>query len=321
MNKKIFSLRNLIHFVGIFIFIFIFILFKIDIKKSLEIIAGSNPFLIIIALVAGIPPIILRNLRWQKLLKNKGVIIKFSETFLVYFYAVFWGSITPGKIGEFSKIIYLNKKGVPLKISTVSVIFDRLFDIITILILGFLGLFIFFRNLKNIIYIFLIIGMIILSFIFILYFNKNFIKNTLEKIISKLPIKNSSNVSEEIIDNLFNSLKKPGFILFSGTIISIAAWVMYFFQLYILSKAIGINLAFILTSAIIAIITTLNLIPITVSGIGTRDLTLMLLFSQIGLGKEEAISFSMMILLTFVAGGLFGWICGFFLEKHPPQMS
>lgn len=319
--NKIFSLKNFVHFIGIGIFIFIFILFKIDINKSLEIIAKSNPLLIIIAIIAGIPPIILRNLRWQKFLKNEGIIIKFSETFLVYFYAIFWGSITPGKIGEFSKIIYLNKKGVSWGISTASVIFDRLFDIITILILGFLGLFIFFGDIKRLIHIFLIIGAIILSFIFVLYFNKNFIKNILKKIISKLPIKNSLNVTDEVVDNIFNSFKKPSLILLSGTIISIAAWILYFFQLYILSKAIGINLTFILTSAIIAIITTLNLIPITISGIGTRDLTLVLLFSQIGLGKEEAISFSIMILLTFVAGGLFGWICGFFLRKHPLQVS
>lgn len=316
---KIFSLKNLVHFIGIIIFILI--LFKIDTKETFNIIINSNLSFLIIAIPIGIFPIILRNLRWQKLLKSEGITIDFSETLLVYFNAVFWGSITPGKIGEFSKIIYLTKSGYSWGKAMASVIFDRLFDITTILTLGFLGIFIFFGDLKKLTHIFLLMGAILLSAIFILYFNKNFIKKIFKKVVVKISGKKDNPMTGEEIDQLFNSFRKPLSLLFSGTIISIFAWFLYFFQIYILTKAIGIEISFILTSAIIAIITTLNLIPITISGIGTRDLALILLFSQISIEKEIAISFSMLILLTFIIAGLFGWTCGFFLKKHPLQMS
>ncbi|PIR57677.1 MAG: hypothetical protein COU71_02855 [Parcubacteria group bacterium CG10_big_fil_rev_8_21_14_0_10_38_31] len=316
---NILSLKNIIRFIGIFIFIFI--LFKVNARESLYIIKGSNIFLIILALLVGTLPIFLRNLRWQKLLKSEGIIINFLETLLVYFNAIFWGSITPGKIGEFSKIIYLTKRGSPWGKATASVIFDRLFDITTIIILGALGVFIFFGGLKKLTHIFLIMSVILLAFILTMYFNKNFIKKILKKIIKKVSTRKNHNITEEEVDNLFNSFNKPTLILLSGTMISIFAWILYFLQIYILAKSIGIEITFILTSAIIAIITALNLIPITISGIGTRDVALILLFSQIGIRKEEALSFSLMILLTFVVGGLLGWICGFFLKKHPFQVG
>lgn len=314
--------KHYFQFIGVIIFAFV--LYKIDIGKSLEIAVKANIPIIILSFLVGIPVITLRNARWQSLLKSEGVNIKFTESLLVYFYAVFWGAITPAKLGEFVKILFLNKKHISWGKSAASVIFDRLFDITTILLFGITGLLLFFKDINKITYILIaMLGAITIIGI-ISFLNKKILKKILFNILKRLAVKQESithskiqDIAEKEIDDMFSSFNKPLALIIKSLFISFGAWFLYFFQLYLLSVALGLRINLAIAFAIAAIITALNLIPISISGIGTRDISLIFLFSQIGLKSAEAISFSILILLTFVINSLFGWLCGFFIEKDP----
>ena len=53
-----------------------------------------------------------------------------------------------------------------------------------------------------------------------------------------------------------------------------------------------------------AVVGFVQLIPVSVSGLGTRDAALIFLFSQIGVGKEAAVAFSIMkLFVMFVFSG------------------
>ena len=53
-----------------------------------------------------------------------------------------------------------------------------------------------------------------------------------------------------------------------------------------------------------------TLLPLSFSGIGTRDAALIYLFSIISFSQETALIFSFLILLTFhIFGGLIGAVC------------
>ena len=56
-----------------------------------------------------------------------------------------------------------------------------------------------------------------------------------------------------------------------------------------------------------AISNLISFIPISISGLGTRDATLIYLFSLIGLKPELAVSYSFLVFIVFfVCGGLMG---------------
>ncbi|MCR4283797.1 MAG: flippase-like domain-containing protein [Parcubacteria group bacterium] len=316
------TFKHYFQFIGLVIFAIV--LYRIDINKSLEIALSANVFIIFLSLLLGIPAIILRNIRWQKLLKNEGVNIPFMESLFIYFYAVFWGAITPAKLGELVKILFLNKKHISWGKSAASVIFDRLFDMVTILLLGITGVLLFFKDINGITYVLTAMLGIIIIIILIFVLNKNILKKVLFKILKKLAKRQESithskiqDIAEKEIDDLFASFKKPTILIIQNLLITLVAWGFYFFQLYLLTVALNLKIDLLTAFLIAAIITSLNLIPISISGIGTRDISLIFLFSQIGLSSPEAISFSVLILFTFFVNSLFGWLCGFFIEKNP----
>jgi len=64
-----------------------------------------------------------------------------KNTFLVYWSGVYAGIITPGKLGEFIKVIYLKAdKGISISKGFSSVLMDRLFDMYLLTVLAFIGI-------------------------------------------------------------------------------------------------------------------------------------------------------------------------------------
>ncbi|NIV40223.1 MAG: UPF0104 family protein, partial [Anaerolineae bacterium] len=74
------------------------------------------------------------------LLQMQGIAYAYNDSFLVFMAGVFLGLVTPGRLGEMSKALYLKQDvDVPLSEGLASVLVDRLFDLYAILILGAAG--------------------------------------------------------------------------------------------------------------------------------------------------------------------------------------
>jgi len=80
-----------------------------------------------------------------------------------------------------------------------------------------------------------------------------------------------------------------------------------------------ISINFITITLFMAISNLISLMPISISGLGTRDATLIYLFSLIGLNPETAVSYAFLVFIAFfLCGGLMGafawWIKPFNLN-------
>ena len=82
---------------------------------------------------------------------------------------------------------------------------------------------------------------------------------------------------------------------------------MFFIQSYLIVMAMGLSINFITITLFMAISNLISFIPISIAGLGTRDATLIYLFSTIGLRPELAVSYAFLVFITFfVASGLLG---------------
>ena len=79
--------------------------------------------------------------------------------------------------------------------------------------------------------------------------------------------------------------------------------------MYILAKGVGLNIPFLYFAISVTIAGFITLIPISVSGIGTRDAALILLFTPFLIPKEQIIVFSALILLMSLFTAFVGLIC------------
>ena len=99
---------------------------------------------------------------------------------------------------------------------------------------------------------------------------------------------------EEFYDNLGKLNRK---IIICNFIFTILAWFIGFAQYWFLSLALGLNLSYFEICLISPILLLVQLIPISISGIGTREAAAILLLSVFNVKPELAIAFSLGILV------------------------
>lgn len=85
------------------------------------------------------------------------------------------------------------------------------------------------------------------------------------------------------------------------------SYLIFFAPCYLIAIALGISINFVTITLFMAISNLISFIPISISGLGTRDVTLIYLFSLVGLKAELAVSYAFLVFITFfVSGGLMG---------------
>lgn len=287
------------------IFIFIIILSQIDLTETIKILLNAN--LIYLAVAFTIVPfvVLIKAYRWQLLMKMQNMNYPLKDSVRVYFAGLFVGSITPGRLGDFIKVFYLREEGYSFGKSFVSVLMDRLFDLASLFIIAYICMFVFMIFFEKQIVI-LSLFFTITAIIFVLLISdKN--KKLLKKIYTTfIPEKYKTEVKVNFDDfsRDLNSLKTPKLSLVAIT--TLIGWIVYFSASYLLALSLDIHISFFYLITCLSISAIITLIPISILGIGTRDMTLIALFSCIGLSKELAVAFSTMLLFMFSVNGLIG---------------
>ena len=285
------------------------ILLKIDFAKTILVLAKLKVFLFICVILLNIPLILLKSFRWNQLLEKQSIHYNKLNSFLIYLSSIYLGIITPGRVGEFIKALYLRSdKEISLSKGMSSVLLDRLFDIYFLIILGIIGVWKFgiLRELSNISVILIVI--VILGPILML--NKQLMESLFGLLYKFVLIKRDKGKLEEKFEDFYNGINQlinPN-LLFSG-VLTCLAYMIFFIQCYFIVIAMGISIDFATITLFMSISSLISLIPISICGLGTRDATLIYLFSLIELKPEVAVSYSFLIFIVFfVCSGLMGSI-------------
>ena len=96
-------------------------------------------------------------------------------------------------------------------------------------------------------------------------------------------------------------------------ILTLITWVMYFFVVFLIAKSVNMEISLFYLIISMSITATITMVPISFNGLGTREATLLVLFSQLGINKETTILFSVLIFVWYVLSGAPGLI--FFLIR------
>ena len=248
-------------------------------------------------------------MRWQLLMKAQDIEYSLKDSTIMYAAALYIGALTPGRIGDFIKVLYLKGDNYQFGKSFATVLQDRLFDLVSLLLLGYAGMLLFIAYFERTILILSSILMGTLLLILFFLYKKDISMGILEYISSHfIPEGYRENVKTGFSD-LCNGFKTLNTNLWAlATFLTAFAWLIYFLIMYLLALSIDINIPFLYLATCVSISAVITLIPISISGIGTRDATLIILFSYLGLSKESAIAFSVMILIMFAFNGLIGLI-------------
>tara|TARA_Y100001970_G_scaffold281852_1_gene393507 strand:- start:45643 stop:46638 length:996 start_codon:yes stop_codon:yes gene_type:complete len=312
MNKKKIILRS----IGIIILIILF--FNTDRSKFLELSEKINLNYFFLSVILFPVFIFFKILRWRSLLAIQNIRYPLMPAIIAYFVSILFGVITPGRVGEISRALYLKDDcNIAITRGLPSIVMDRLLDLCVLLISASISIVFLPNQIANSLIVpLLIIIFTIIVFIVFMFFGKKPFK-TLISLIQKISFFKKS------INYIYSTTKKLHFYLmellsvklfypFLLTIINIS----FFFTITLLiAKAINIPDQFLLILIpTIVVANIVGLLPITISGVGTRDAIFVSVFTFIGIENpiEHAILFSFGFLTVFTGLstllGLFAWL-------------
>lgn len=288
------------------ILIFIYIIWRIGPEKILSAFLKSNYLYVILALLFYIPIILLQTWKWEYILKKQNIHLGFAYLLRLQMISLFYGAITPGKIGSFIKIPYLCKKTKkPASECSANIILDRLFDFIAVALFASIGAILFLRKFIGFFYFSLLVffGLFLCLIIFTNKRTSRFFLKIIFRFLVPEKLKKRTKMSLVKFYNSLPSLFKltPAFLL------TIIVWLLNYTEAYFIAVAFSIRLPYFYFITILAVVTLVTLIPITISGLGTREAALLTLLSVYKIPAEKIVGFSLLeSFLAIAVCGLFG---------------
>ncbi|MCK5243607.1 flippase-like domain-containing protein [bacterium] len=287
--------------------IFVYILYKIDWPQMTSVLKRINLQWIIIAALINIPHLWLKSTRWQFLLAVQNKTIRNREAFLLYMSSLYLGVVTPGRLGEFAKAIYLRQAGITtISHGFSSVLVDRLFDLYLLFLLAMAGL------------VFLtpwpgsdafgwagFAGAVIVPLIFLFSGRtEQLISLLYKKVLASKLLKFAKEGGEQFGQGMRELMTCR---IYRAGLLTLVAWLLFFFQCFLIAKALELPITYMEIILVMAITNIFTFLPISISGLGTREAALCFLLLPRGISLELILAYSMGVLVVFfVAGGLMG---------------
>lgn len=104
----------------------------VDLGQTLQVLSKANIYLILLALVFETISLLLKTFKWQVLLREIDGKLNFRELFRIQLAGTAISNLTPARIGETTKALYLEKKGLKKRFTLLTILWERLFDLIAI---------------------------------------------------------------------------------------------------------------------------------------------------------------------------------------------
>ena len=304
------KLSRLLPLIGILIFIYL--LTTIDIGKAVSLILAASPVFLLIAVLITLFDVLVKAYKWKLIFNSYNISVPYIRFLKSWLIGLSFSLVTPGKIGDFVKAFYLKDKA-PLGKGLTTVMADRIIDLLTLFILAVIGLSIFsiFYAQSSI----LLISTIALFALFILAIVLFARKKTATYILHPFYLRLLPERYKSRVQSVFSDFYS-GISLILGRKKTIAAvialtfivWLGSILSIYYMALSLGIEIPLSFLIIVFPAITLLEALPISFSGLGTRDATLIFFFGYLSLSPEIAVSTSFLYLLVSYIFGLLGLV-------------
>lgn len=265
---------------------------RIDVREFALMVAKINPLYFALAAFSYVVAQLVSTVRWKLLLPGH---FRFRRLFSLYMIGSFFNSFLPSVIGgDAIKAYYLNKDAKKISLTLASVFMDRYFGYASLMIIG------------------------ICAFPFAAgYFGKALYRWLMPAIFASFVIgsilffrmklgRNFASVGE--IYEYFAGLRARKEVIVKAVLLSFVVQLLNFLMVVILAMAMGEKIPIVLLFVFLPIIITVATIPVSVSGLGVREGSFVLLLGLIGVSPAVATSLSLSWFFASFLGGLPGLV-------------
>lgn len=276
----------------LFLGVLAFLLSKLDLGAVYDQIIKSNKLFLILGVSIFISVVLVKIAKFALISRYYSHPLSFKQSSLIQMVGISFAILTPGRVGEGSKVILMNRQlGVPISSSFSIVILERLLDIIVLSAGAFLLSF------------YIIGDMVFLTGLFFLFLVVCLF------VFLRFPTTIQGMVPAKYRRYLAVEIKNDKFLFFLICIATLFVWTLEAgFQWFVL-LSFNTPLSFYIVFGIVCISTIAVFFSVMPAGIGTVDLSYLLLYPMAGVPLEVAASVLLIyrffsILLPFLSAVL-----------------
>ena len=236
--------------------------------------------------------------------------LSFKDSLEIYLIGLPYGAVTPGKVGDVVKLFTLrNKTGLERTDCVALGLVERLLEMIALVGLAGVGVFVLVGHLSEQQFISLMACVMILFVGMIAVLNQKIVQTLLRPFFYLFMPKSKRDSSRTMFYQFYEGVRKMTAnknVMVVSLIFCVMGWLSGSIRTYYFAQGLGItSFTFVQCLFLIPLVTVIELIPISILGVGTRDYALISLFHLMGFAaiglKEQAVSLSMLML---VVGGI-----------------
>jgi uncharacterized protein (TIRG00374 family) len=283
--------------------------------------SGANMWLVLLSLLLMAPFIWIKSWRWTRILRELHISLPLNTAAGIYTVGLFLGGTTPGQAGDFAKGFYLRDRGAALAPAMLSVVLDRLCDLLVMAVLAALSVFAFSSLLPNqALQTALVLatggGLLLATWMLLAQGPREWLLGSLLPRVLPGRLRATLDRWREQFSSL--SLRPP--LIAVMVVSSLISASFTFLRLWLLFQALDlVNVPLLTVVAVSALIAVLQVLPISIGGVGVRDAVLVAALAVYGYGTEKAVSLSLLFLLLNIEHIIVGFIVSFWFPLGRAQ--
>lgn len=293
---------------AIAIAIIISLLTKISIPDVAGSIISAKLHYVILAIIVSILAWIVASYRLKFFSALQGLVISTFQAFEINLSTLFYGLFLPGGnlTGGIIKFYKLSSKDKKLSEAFITLAIERVFATLALCIIGLFFWILSIPKDFNL----LVLSMIIILFGLGSFCSLIFIDRDQRVIKWLLSLVNKVYVSSKLnkfVENLSTLGKISSGSLLFMIVISMASQLLNVLVFFLLLKSISLDVPFVSIGWIRSVVVLVTMIPISISGMGLREGSFIILLSTYGISEDSAFAYSIIVFaVTRVLPGLLG---------------
>ena len=279
------------------------ILRSIDLDKIIKLVTGINPWFFLVAYLTVLLGAFPSAYAWKILVEVQDFKVPYLRVVYMNLVGFFFNSFLPtGVGGDLWRGYTLARVSEKTGASVASVIMERFTAFASIVLMGIISFVINYRLFEKtglLAAVSIFFGIITLVFVSGILIAPFALKKGHEKLKKYIPFIPDADAGLY----LMKYKEQPGKVLWALLMTSLSPLLECGTYILIL-KALGFNISYLPVFSLVPMLRFINHIPVSLSSLGTQDLTLLLFWKPLGLTSAEAISISILMhILRLLVGG------------------
>lgn len=305
-RRRLFALA--VRLVGPLLLILVIARMK-DPSRLLHAVLAASPLPLAVAVLLNLVNIHLKVIRWDVILRTRGIRYPRRRAWASFMTSLYVGLLTPGRVGDVLRAQYLKHDlDVPYAEGVASVVVDRLCDLYVLAAFVAVGVVRYAEVIVG--------GLRVVTW-------AGVAATVLGPLLLLVP-----GVAEAVLGRAFKKLSPggevDGFTRFLAAVranvgrpllltlpLTVATFIVNYAQGWLIARAVGLPMTFLDATCLLAIASLLGLLPISVSGVGVRELFFALAFPLLGFTADDGVGFGLLVFfviyLVIVLVGFVSW--------------